>query len=61
MHITDLSLVVGRVEHEVGEALELRQVAFRHMSRPGLFEPVDGRRFERYDYRHQRVERVQLV
>lgn len=62
VHVANFALVVRRVEHEIGESVELAEIAFGHVRRrPGLLEPIDGRRLERHDDRHQRVKRVQLV
>ena len=61
MHVSDLALVVARVEHEVGEALERGRVPFGDVLRPRLLEAEDGRGFERDHDRHERVERVELV
>ena len=61
VYVAYLALVVARVEHEVGEAVELGRVALRHVLRPRLLEPEDGRRLERHHNGHERVERVELV
>ena len=43
MHVSYFALVVGGVEHEIGEAFEDARVTLRDVLRPGLFEAVYGR------------------
>lgn len=61
VHVTILALVVGRVEHEIGEAFERARVTFGDVRRPGAFETPNGRGLECNDDGHERVERVQFV
>ena len=61
MHVSDLALVVARVEHEIGEAVKGGHVPLGDVLRPGFLESVDGRGFERDHDRHERVERVEFV
>jgi hypothetical protein len=61
VHVAYFALVVARVEHEIGETFELGEIAFGDVRRPGLLESIDGRRLERNNNGHERVERVQFV
>jgi len=56
-----IALVVVGVEHEVGEALELGEVAAVHVLGPGLAQAVDGLGAQGHHDGHERVEGVELV
>ena len=61
VHVAHLPLVVVGVEHDVRQAVKERHVAFGHVLRPGLLEPVDRLCLERHYDRHEGVEGVELV
>ncbi len=61
VRVADLALVVVGVEHEVGEALELGEVAAVHVLGPGLAQAVDGLGAQGHHDGHERVEGVELV